>query len=413
MNINEVKLISKVIEDKKLPDDITSKYFGEHKDVMEFIENYNKKFDDIPSIEVIQENGFEDFEPTFAKDAIGYYQEKILEDYNRRNMLTNVDKMVSSIEKSKLEDAANIALQINQQYTRQNTTIDYNDYEDSLTKMYDYKYKSLGRMWQLKNYPTLHNYITSFHGGEFHIIVGRPKTGKTYLALSFLMDLYKQGARVGIASAEMGLKQMINRCDMIATGLNPMFFENGYTSKSFMNSIKRKRKEYAKNGGSLHFIGFNIDDDLYTGTVWDLVKDVKEHKLDVLLIDSLYAYHSSSKKYSTWENVVDIIKDAVSITRQHKILTFVTTQFNRQGAKKKKGGSASDVGYSDAFLQYCDSMMGLYCSDDMQQIGTRRVDVLGVREGQLGEVYLDYKFEPDVEIKETPADYEDDEIVDD
>jgi KaiC/GvpD/RAD55 family RecA-like ATPase len=296
-------------------------------------------------------------------------------------------------------------MDINKNFTRIDNFIDYDDYENGLVKLYDYNYRTLGKSWRLKNFRNIHEFITSFHQGEFHVIAGRPKMGKTYLALSMVMDLYKQGARVGIASAEMAEDKMIQRCDMLATGLPPIYFEGGYTTQSFIDKIKKTREEYKKNGGKLFFIGFENNNDLYTGTVWDLAKEIDEHKLDVLLIDSLYAYRSSIRRNSTWESTVDIINDAVSLTRQYNTLTLVTTQFSRQANKRKGNAKAEDVGYSDAFLQYCDSLIGLTADKDMQKTGTRRLDVLAVREGHEGEFFINYKFEPKLQIKDVDNGY--------
>jgi len=403
--VYENRLLSKIVELRKLPLNFKVEYFGEQHEIAQFIDNYYKKYTEVPSIDAIQTNGL-DFDLTVSNDSLDFYLDKVIEDYNKRRMMENIAKMVDNIENNNLEKAATLAMDINKNFTRVNTVLDYDDYDKGLVKLYDYKYKTLGKTWQLKSFKNIHNFITSFHQGEFHVIAGRPKMGKTYLALAMAMDLYKQGARVGIASAEMSEDKMIQRCDMLATELSPVYFEGGYTTRSFINKIKRTREEYKKNGGKLFFIGFEKNKDLYTGTVWDLAKELEEHKIDVLLIDSLYAYRSSTKRVSTWESTVDLVNDAVSLTRQYNTLTFVTTQFNRQ-ANKRKGNNAKaeDVGYSDAFLQYSDSLIGLNGDKDMKQTGTRRLDVLAVREGSEGDFYINYKFQPKLQIKDIQDGY--------
>jgi len=406
VNIFEEKLLTKIIKENKLPKKVNSAHFVDRQPLMEYIENFYKKYSQIPSIVAIIDGGF-DFEFVEVNNPIEYYEDKIIFEANKRNIGLQMTKMMDAVQNEDLENTADLAFNLYKNFTRETSGVSYSDL-DKVDEMYDFRNNNKGKSWKFNNFSSLHQNITSLYGGDFHVIAGRPKQGKTYVALSMVIDLFKQGAKVGIASAEMGLEDMIQRSDMLLTGLNPDYFENGSTSAGYRRLIKKKRKEALKQGGDMHFIGFEADNDLYTGTVWDLAREIKDYNLDVLLIDSLYAYNTKSKKHSTWENTAEIVKDAVSLTRQFKVLTFVTTQLNRQATQKKGSPSSENVSFSDSFLMFCDSITAISSDQSMQQAGMRKLDVLDVRRGSPGERIISFKFGVNLEIK----DLEDDEIED-
>jgi DNA replication protein DnaC len=398
LNLIEEKLISRIILDKKLPKEVGFKYFGKHGDVMLFIEEFYKKYKTTPSEETVQ-NDFPDFDTTLTSEPLEYYEDQIIEDYQTRNALSNIEVAINQIQGGKLKEGTDTCLQIYRNYKTKTDELDYDNYDESIYKMYDFRQNLTGKSWQFETFNSLNTFIPSFNGGEFHVLVGRPKMGKTYIALAMALDLYRQGARVGIASAEMNRETMIGRIDRLATQLSPVYFNQGTTTLSFQKMIERQRIKDKKTGGKLAFIGFERDNDLYTGTVNDLSRYVKDLNLDVLIIDSLYMYKANIKRNSNWENTIEVIREAVSLTRQNKVLTIATTQFAKQGARKK-GGSAEDVAYSDAFLQYCDSLIGVSADENTQLAHMRNLNVLAVREGEIGQCIIKYEFEPNLNISD-------------
>lgn len=406
MNYFEDRLLTKIIKDGKMPKNINSSHFGDRKSLMEYIEQFYKDYGSVPSLEAVKEN-FE-FETQKALDPFEYYEDKVLNESNKRKIAQQMTKMLDSVQENDLETTADLAFSLYKGYTRNSNSVSYSDL-DYVDEQYDPARGEGGKSWTLLDMPSIHQNITSFSAGEFHVLAGRPKQGKTYITLSMVMDLFKQGARVGIASAEMSRDEMIQRCDMLLTGLSPDYFENGKIPTNFRRLIKRKRKEALSAGGCLEFIGFESDNDLYTGTVWDLARDIKDYDLDVLLIDSLYAYNTKAKRHSTWENTVEIVKDAVSLTRQFNVLTFVTTQLNRDAVKKKGSPSSENVSFSDSFLMFCDSLSSVSSDPTMQQAGLRNLSVLDVRRGTPGERVISFKFSPNLEIKDLESEEIEDE----
>lgn len=416
MNIHEQKLISKIVAERKLPTKVNFAYFHDLREEMMYIEQFWMQYSAIPSQETLCTE-FPNLEIINTPDPIEFYEAGVIKNHNEREILVGIENMLKFRDEGRIDLAISEAYSIYKNGVFENGKFtDYDDYDKTIYDMYNFRNTIKGKMWRFQSFPSLHEYIPALYGGEFHVIAGRPKAGKSYLALAMMLDLYKQGAKVLVTSGELFERQLIERCDMLLSGISPDFFEGGFLSPHKMNEIKEIRQRAASNGGKLYYLGkdhgdlysFNQSKQDMRGTLYPVMSFLKEHPVDVVLIDSLYIYKpmNVSRNASTWERVTETIKDAVGLTKDNSVLTITTTQFGRSGERKKTGAKSEDVGYTDAFLQYCDGLYGLRATEEMQSTGTREFDILAVREGERGQLFLDYKFSPNVSIREAFYDFE-------
>lgn len=244
------------------------------------------------------------------------------------------------------------------------------------TNRYQFKYKSLDQS------------ANSLLGGEVALFVGPPKAKKTWILLDLALDAYvQQDKKVYVTSLELGKKQLQQRLNAMIGKFDPKVFRIGNQSE-----LKNAAVSYEFEKEQIDKItkGKLIIPNRFTATVWDVVKDIKEHKPDIAFIDSIYLFTNENGRpiMDDWGALGNMIAILKNLARELNIQIVVNSQLKRNVGDDP---DAEDVAYSYAFVQTCDLVAALTPQDDSGKERTK-IDILASRNsgGMIGNSLLEF-----------------------
>lgn len=199
-------------------------------------------------------------------------------------------------------------------------------------------------------------------GGQFIAIFGRPKEGKTWIALRILAYAYMMGYRVLCYSREMSVLQLTDRMVCLLTETYYGKLANAsldeYEEASFYQAMETLLEEErtAHQGGNHRAMFFYSDMEAENGgTVSDLEVVAREVRPDIILTDGFYHMMDSVTKLTSRDvkQVSNISMQLKRLARQLNVPIIGTTQANRSG-HKTAGKETTEVAFSDAIVQDVD-----------------------------------------------------------
>lgn len=304
-----------------------------------------------------------------------------------------------------------------------------NDEGDYLTKDGDIYLENLfANPNTVTGYKTGYDKLDEFFGGSLepetmHVIIARPKLGKSSLALNIAINLAKNGTHSIIADMEMSQKKWLNRFLSNLTGINIRKFKVSNFSEEEKDKISdafKIIKDYPilyinVNGKSLEESNFCVK----------RLLNKKVGKNANGKYDSLFIY--DYLRVNDSEEVSDSIKEYQALgfqsiklknfAIQEKIPVLTFCQQNRDGADGKSTGTKTVSG-SDRILWLCDSMsaLGRKTPDEMNEDRAnnripynRKITPMETRDAPEVEdgVYINYRFDGDIaKLTEGPTNAE-------
>lgn len=271
----------------------------------------------------------------------------------------------------------------------------------------------------ISGYTTEFNKYDLFVGGSFepetmHVIMARPKVGKSTFALNVAINLAKKGVHSIIADMEMSERKWINRFLANVTGINLRKFKTAHFTeeeKDLIVDAQKVIKSYPilymnVNGKSLDEANFCAK----------RLLNKRVGKNAAGLFDCVYIY--DYLRVNDSEDVSDSIREYQALgfqaiklknfSKQMKIPTLTFTQESRTG----------DVSGSDRILWLCDSLTKFSKKTEEEIIEdraagrkefNRKMTPNETRDGEEIEdgVYINYVFDGSIaSIKEGPTNAE-------
>jgi replicative DNA helicase len=218
VNNSESKLISAVLEDKQvhvlLQANIDS-MLRTHGDVWNFIKRYAESNGTVPPVSLVVEK-FRDFAPTQGIGSTKHHLEEFQADYlndSLKDIIRNAATEVQGGQGVKaLEELITKTSEL-----KKNTSairdIDATDIQSAITYFENLKkQQELGKIGIKTGLPGFDNYLPSgIMPGQLGIFLAYPGIGKSWLALYFAVQAWKQGKTPMIISLEMSETEVRNR----------------------------------------------------------------------------------------------------------------------------------------------------------------------------------------------------------
>jgi replicative DNA helicase len=218
VNNSESKLISAVLEDKQvhvlLQANIDS-MLRTHGDVWNFIKRYTESNGAVPPVSLVVEK-FRDFAPTQGIGSTKHHLEEFQADYlndSLKDIIRNAATEVQGGQGVKaLEELITKTSEL-----KKNTSairdIDATDIQSAITYFENLKkQQELGKIGIKTGLPGFDNYLPSgIMPGQLGIFLAYPGIGKSWLALYFAVQAWKQGKTPMIISLEMSETEVRNR----------------------------------------------------------------------------------------------------------------------------------------------------------------------------------------------------------
>ena len=218
MNNTEAKLISAVLEDKQihvLLQANVDNLLRTHTDVWQFVRNYFEHNSSLPPASLVVEK-FRDFQPISGIGATKHHLEELQSEYLTDSLKDILRSAASDVQNGNGNGALeNIITKTSE--LKKNTSairdIDVTDIESAIAYFENLKIQqAAGHVGIKTNLPGFDNYLPSgIMPGQLGVFLAYPGIGKSWMALYFAVQAWKQGKTPLIISLEMSETEVRNR----------------------------------------------------------------------------------------------------------------------------------------------------------------------------------------------------------
>jgi replicative DNA helicase len=218
MSNTEAKLISAVLQDKQVHVLLQANVDGilrTHNDIWQFIRNYSEMNGTVPPTTLLVDK-FRDFQPVDGVGATKYHLEELQVEYLNDSLKDILRTTATEVQAGQgvkaLEDniTKTSALKKNTSVIRD---IDATDIEDAVAYYENVKRQNeLGSLGIKTGLAGFDNYLPSgIMPGQLGVFLAYPGIGKSWMALYFAVQAWKQGKSPLIISLEMSETEVRNR----------------------------------------------------------------------------------------------------------------------------------------------------------------------------------------------------------
>jgi len=218
VNNTEAKLITAVLEDKQvhvLLQANIDNLLRTHNDVWNFVRNYFEHNSSVPPVSLVVEK-FRDFEPIQGVGATKHHLEELQTEYlndSLKDILRSAATDVQQGEGVKALDSLITQTSELKKNTSAIRDIDVTDLESAIAYFKNMKeQQALGKVGIKTNLPGFDNYLPAgIMPGQLGVFLAYPGIGKSWMALYFAVQAWKQGKTPLVISLEMSETEVRNR----------------------------------------------------------------------------------------------------------------------------------------------------------------------------------------------------------
>ncbi len=218
MSNSEAKVISAVLEDKQMHVLLQANIDGllrTHSDVWNFIKRYVETNGTVPPTSLVVEK-FRDFSPIAGVGATKHHLEELQADYLNDSLKDIIRNAATDVQVGQGVKALEQLITKTSELKKNTSTIrdvDATDLESAIAYFENVKkQQELGKIGIRTGLPGFDNYLPSgIMPGQLGIFLAYPGIGKSWLALYFAVQAWKQGKTPMIISLEMSETEVRNR----------------------------------------------------------------------------------------------------------------------------------------------------------------------------------------------------------
>ena len=218
MNNTEAKLISAVLSDKQvhvLLQANVDNLLRTHNDVWNFIRNYFEHNSSVPPMELVVEK-FRDFQPIPGIGATKHHLEELQSEYLTDSLKDIIRTAASEIQTGNGGEALDQLITKTSELKKNTSAIrdiDVTDLESAVAYFENLKaQQAAGHVGIKTNLPGFDNYLPSgIMPGQLGVFLAYPGIGKSWMALYFAVQAWKQGKTPLVISLEMSETEVRNR----------------------------------------------------------------------------------------------------------------------------------------------------------------------------------------------------------
>ena len=218
MNNTEAKLLTAVLQDKQvhvLLQANIDNLLKTHNDVWNFIRNYTEHNSAVPPVGLVVEK-FRDFIPAEGIGATKHHLEELQTEYLNDSLKDIIRSAATEIQGGQGSKALEELITKTSELKKNTSTIrdvDVTDLESAIAYFENVKkQQALGAVGIKTGLPGFDNYLPSgIMPGQLGIFLAYPGIGKSWLALYFAVQAWKQGKTPLIISLEMSETEVRNR----------------------------------------------------------------------------------------------------------------------------------------------------------------------------------------------------------
>jgi len=218
VNNTEAKLITAVLEDKQvhvLLQANIDNLLRTHNDVWNFIRNYFEHNSAVPPVSLVVEK-FRDFEPIQGVGATKHHLEELQTEYLNDSLKDILRSAATDVQQGEGVKALDLLITQTSELKKNTSAIrdiDVTDLESAIAYFENMKeQQALGKVGIKTNLPGFDNYLPAgIMPGQLGVFLAYPGIGKSWMALYFAVQAWKQGKTPLVISLEMSETEVRNR----------------------------------------------------------------------------------------------------------------------------------------------------------------------------------------------------------
>ena len=356
--INKIVAVGNLTEVKKLK--LTKEFFklAECREAFTFLEDYSKNINTLgylPTVDIFKRrfpsftimDDVPDPVPVLCQELRSELMSRQLEE-----VLVNVDAIRHTDPYAALSVIQSSASVMMSQHTSNSQLYNLKDSGQMLLERYQNFKNNKGMLGIPWPWPTLNKQTHGIVGGNWIVIYGRPKSGKTTVTIGALASIFKNSqTRMGVFNFEDDEKDLLMLFVCFLCNVDYMLAKEGTLNPAddlrFQETLKEIGAYDGKDGSKLFFV------EQCKGADLNYIKSrIEEYALNIAVINGVYFVKDGSSKKTDmdWKVMTNLSRNAKQVARETDCAIIGITQANRD-----KG----EVAYADAFEQDCDTLIKL------------------------------------------------------
>jgi len=398
----EASLISKIKtkEDflKVLDERITEEFFEEYKDVFSTISVHYRKYKTVPERETL-EKAFPNFEFQENGEPLEFFIDKIKEQYKRKLYVSKLPKVAELLPKdvNEAEKLLQGILLESKSKVKTGSLLDSRTGADTRIQLYEQRAATLGIDGYTTSWPYLDNLTCGFHPGELIILMGKPKTAKSWLLTWMFHNAWiEHNVPVLFITKEMSPLAIQWRFDAIDCRLPYESIRHGLLTEQQKNKYFARIKEIeekTKSGELAPYVikGFELTDG--SAGVSSIIPHVERYLGNggLLFVDGMYLI-PDDRGDTEWRGIVNVATDLKILAQTYNIPVIATTQQSLED--KSDVPRLENAAYGKYIVQYADLILGIGRTDIDRETNRATIYILGQREGDVGNFVINTQFDP-------------------
>lgn len=366
-------------------------FVDEEVEVFRFVKRHYRRYGVLPAFATLEEEMQVTLPP--VDERLPYYLRRVKD----RKLYTDISPLFAELREALKEnnmDEVRQRIEVMKGHIRGSSVDedirDLQQAAEGVIEAYDLAHMSPGVSGIPTGWPDFDERTGGYQNGDLTSWVARMGIGKTYLMLQQARYAHSVGYNVLVVTMEMTIEQITRRYAGMLAGLNPDYIRKGMLS-SF---AERRLRGYLDN--IIHAERFNLYAGGFSKKVDDVEMTANEFNPDIIFVDGMYLMKSDqvSRNANRNEKITAVLDDLKKMTITHHRPIVATTQFSRQSGKKGNDGSLENIAYTDAIGTHSSIVCGIKEGDPPFQTTRRKLEFLKGREGEHGEVHVNYTFAP-------------------
>lgn len=389
---NEVKLLSKVIEDRNinviLEKNINESWFSDANDkkMFRFLHDHFSKYQESPSLDVVVEN-FPTYQLVKVEDSIDYLLDTLVEARRKASIINTLGDAIEVVEKQQDHEGARLILErgllkMEEDGLNQTNDLEITQAAKFAKDQYEFRKNNPGLLGIPTGFSTMDAATSGLQKGQLIVIVAPPKTGKSTLALQIAINAQLQGHTPMFYSFEMSNSEQVSRYYSMRARISHKRLMTGTLTPD-------EEKTYYKIVDSIpnYRDKFWFIDSSGGQTVSGIASKIQNKNPDIVFIDGTYLMiDEQTGESNTPQALTNITRSLKRLAQKVNKPIVISTQVLEW--KMRKGQVTADaIGYSSSFHQDADVIFGLQREDEAVD-DTRLLRVIASRNGGLSEVSL-------------------------
>lgn len=361
----ERNLISRLIYHKELPQIVAAginlRHFHDQEQsvVWDWIVAHWEKYGSVPDRETLRAQ-FGPYKLSKVPEALEYYIEQVRDSHRKEEALLMMGEAADFINKGEVQRAlstlADSIFVVEQETSVTDDTEVLESWEERLAYYGDTSAQRGDLLGISTGFSTFDQITAGFQPEHFVVLIGPAKAGKSSILLRSVKAAVDVGKRVLFIGFEMSNREQGARWDGLASGVNYTHLLHGNMTPREKAVVETAGRAGAKKEGSVVFVH-----DVTSATLTGLLAKVHQYKPDILFVDGLYMMDSEIEGVESMDtrSLTKISRGLKRIAQIQKIPVVATTQALDHKWKVREGLTSSAAGYSSAFAQDCDFMLGI------------------------------------------------------